>query len=109
VDAPDCIAVPGWWCVESHQREASLTQINTHRGDRSLRFSLKEWLAERMPDFTGLRTMTQTKMSRLPWLELSIGEGTANAWPDINALRMPADEDSELLLTKAGILVSPGY
>ncbi|MDF2811873.1 MAG: Aspartate aminotransferase [Microvirga sp.] len=68
-----------------------------------------EWLAERMPAFTALRTMTQTKMTQLPWLKLSIGEGTAYAWPDINALGMPGDELSELLLTKAGILVSPGY
>ena len=69
----------------------------------------KEWLAERMPVFTALRSMTQTKMTQLPWLKLSMGEGTAYAWPDISALGMPPDEVSELLLTEAGMLVSPGY
>ena len=69
----------------------------------------KEWLAERMPVFTALRSMTQTKMTQLPWLKLSMGEGTAYAWPDISALGMPPEEVSELLLTEAGMLVSPGY
>ena len=69
----------------------------------------KEWLAARIPEFTHLRRMTQAKLTELPWLRLSMGAGTAYAWPDLSALGMPSDEIAELFLTKAGVLVSPGY
>jgi aspartate/methionine/tyrosine aminotransferase len=69
----------------------------------------KAWLAERLPAFTALRSLTETKLTRLPWLRLSMGGGTAYAWPDLSRLQMPSDQVAELLLTKAGVLVSPGY
>jgi bifunctional pyridoxal-dependent enzyme with beta-cystathionase and maltose regulon repressor activities len=69
----------------------------------------KAWLAERLPAFTALRSLTEAKLTRLPWLRLSMGAGTAYAWPDLSRLQMPSDQVAELLLTKAGVLVSPGY
>ena len=68
-----------------------------------------EWLQELLPEFTALRTMTAKHFGRLPWLEWTPGAGTAYAWPDVSALGMSAYEVAEDLLTKAGVLVSPGY
>ncbi|MDB5541657.1 MAG: Aspartate aminotransferase, partial [Devosia sp.] len=69
----------------------------------------KEWLAARIPEFTALGTLTQTKFAQLPWLRQSAGAGTAYSWPDVSALGMPADEVAAMFLTRAGVLVSPGY
>ena len=69
----------------------------------------QDWLAARIPAFTALRNLTQTKLAQLPWLRISMGAGTAYAWPDTSALGMTSDQISELFLTKAGVLVSPGY
>mgnify|MGYP002713088857 CR=1 FL=1 len=68
-----------------------------------------EWLAARLPEFTALRTLTQQKLSQLPWLRLNMGEGTAYAWADVSALQMPGDQVAQALMRKAGVLISPGY
>jgi aspartate/methionine/tyrosine aminotransferase len=69
----------------------------------------KDWLAARIPEFTALRTLTSDRFAQLPWLRQAPGSGTAYFWPDISALGMPGDEVAEMFLTKAGVLVSPGY
>lgn len=69
----------------------------------------EEWLQGLLPQFTGLRSMTAEHFARLPWLKWTPGAGTAYAWPDVSALGLSAYEVAEALLTKAGVLVSPGY
>lgn len=69
----------------------------------------EQWLAERIPEFTALRSMTAAAFARLPWLSWTPGAGTAYAWVDVSALRMSAFDVSAALLTEAGVLVSPGY
>lgn len=67
------------------------------------------WVAERIVDLTALRAMTERHLRRLPWLKLTLGQGTAYAWPDVGALGMSAYDVAERLLVDAGVLVSPGY
>lgn len=68
-----------------------------------------DWLAARMVDFAALRDMTERKFRALPWLRITMGTGTAYAWPDVSALRQNSYTVAERLLTDAGVLVSPGY
>ena len=68
-----------------------------------------EWLQELLPEFTALRRMTVDRLRRLPWLRLEPQPGTAYVWPDVSALQMSDFEVARALLTKAGVLVSPGY
>jgi aspartate/methionine/tyrosine aminotransferase len=68
-----------------------------------------EWLKNLIPEFTALRSMTVESLKRLPWLHLEKQAGTAYVWPDISALGLPDSYVAEMLLTKAGVLVSPGY
>ena len=93
------VIVSEWWLAPETiiKRMENMQSITALRAPAYARENLlvhwlrddKEWLAERMPVFTALRSMTQTKMTQLPWLKLSMGEGTAYAWPDISALGMP--------------------
>jgi aspartate/methionine/tyrosine aminotransferase len=68
-----------------------------------------DWLKERMQDFASLRTMTIESLKRLTWLKLEPQAGTAYVWPDVSALGVGDYEVAQALLTKAGVLVSPGY
>lgn len=68
-----------------------------------------EWLAPRIKSFTALRATTVESLRRLPWLRLFPQDGTAYLWPDISALELPGTTVSQALLTKASVLVSPGY
>ncbi len=69
----------------------------------------QEWLQQLLPDFTALRRMTVDSLRRLPWLRLEPQPGTAYVWPDVSALQMSDFDVAKALLTRAGVLVSPGY
>jgi aspartate/methionine/tyrosine aminotransferase len=69
----------------------------------------RNWLADRLKEFTALRTLTVESLRRLPWLKLQPQAGTAYAWPDVSALGLAAPVVAEALLCDAGVLVSPGY
>ena len=68
-----------------------------------------EWLAGRLKEFGALRSMTVDKLRQLPWLKLEPQQGTAYVWPDVSALGLPAPMLAEALLSRAAVLVSPGY
>jgi aspartate/methionine/tyrosine aminotransferase len=68
-----------------------------------------DWLAQRLKEFTALRTLTVESLRRLPWLKLQPQAGTAYVWPDVSALSLPGPEIAAALLCEAGVLVSPGY
>ncbi len=68
-----------------------------------------DWLAARLPEFSALRSMTETALRRLPWIDLKMGQGTAYAWPDVSALGLGSHTVAEALLVDVGVLVSPGY
>ncbi|HZP77208.1 MAG TPA: aminotransferase class I/II-fold pyridoxal phosphate-dependent enzyme [Pseudolabrys sp.] len=67
------------------------------------------WLATRLQDFTALRAMTAEHFRQLHWLTWEPQAGTAYAWPDVSALRLPDPVVSHALLRDASVLVSPGY
>lgn len=69
----------------------------------------REWLADRLTEFSALRAITAEQLGKLPWLRWTPGAGTAYAWPDVSALDMSAYDVAKALLTEAGVLVSPGY
>jgi aspartate/methionine/tyrosine aminotransferase len=69
----------------------------------------RDWLAQRLKEFSALRAMTIKKLRRLSWLRLTPQAGTAYAWPDVSALRISAPAVAKALLVEAGVLVSPGY
>lgn len=68
-----------------------------------------DWLAERLPEFAALRTMTIDRLRRLPWLKLEPQAGTAYVWPDVSALKMKDLAIAQALMKEAAVLVSPGY
>ena len=68
-----------------------------------------EWLAQRLKEFTALRTLTVESLRRLPWLKLLLQSGTAYVRPDVSALGLPGPDIAAALLCEAGVLVSPGY
>ena len=68
-----------------------------------------EWLAGRLKEFGALRSTTVDKLRQLPWLKLEPQQGTAYVWPDVSALGLPAPMLAEALLSRAAVLVSPGY
>ena len=65
--------------------------------------------AQRLKEFTALRTLTVESLRRLPWLKLQPQSGTAYVWPDVSALGLPGPDVAAALLCDAGVLVSPGY
>lgn len=67
------------------------------------------WLRQRIEAFRGLREQTLSSLLRLPWLRLQRQRGTAYAWVDVSALRLPGPTVSDALLREASVLVSPGY
>ena len=67
------------------------------------------WLRQRIEAFRGLREQTLSSLLRLPWLRLQRQRGTAYAWVDVSALKLPGSVVSDALLREASVLVSPGY
>jgi aspartate/methionine/tyrosine aminotransferase len=67
------------------------------------------WLASRLVEFKALREMTVKAFARLPWLKMDIQNGTAYAWPDVSALKLPDTLVCGSLMRDAHVLVSPGY
>jgi aspartate/methionine/tyrosine aminotransferase len=49
------------------------------------------------------------RTSRISWLKVEPQAGTAYVWPDVSALGESGPIVAEVLLVKAGVLVSPGY
>jgi aspartate/methionine/tyrosine aminotransferase len=69
----------------------------------------KEWLAGRMTEFRKLRDITQTIVSRIPWIKWAPQDGTAYAWLDVRALNLSDATVARKILEEAAVLVSPGY
>ena len=69
----------------------------------------RQWLAERLEDFSALRQTTNTAFARLPWARVTPQAGTAYIWVDVAALNLPGTTIAQAILTHAGVLVSPGY
>jgi aspartate/methionine/tyrosine aminotransferase len=69
----------------------------------------KQWLAERLPQFSGLRQLTAQHFKSLPWAKWTPQAGTAYAWLNVSALGLADHEVARSLLKDAGALVSPGY
>ena len=67
----------------------------------------QDWLAQRLKEFTALRTLTVESLRRRPKLQPQAG--TAYVWPDVSALGLSGPIIAEALLCEAGVLVSPGY
>jgi aspartate/methionine/tyrosine aminotransferase len=67
------------------------------------------WLAQRIEQFTALRELTTTKLRQVPWLQIYPQQGTAYMWVDVSQLGLPGPVVAEALLTRSGVLVSPGY
>lgn len=67
------------------------------------------WLESRVKDLHDLQKMTLAAFSRLEWVNLVPGGGTAYVFPDVSALGLPDAEVAETLRDEAGILISPGY
>jgi aspartate/methionine/tyrosine aminotransferase len=69
----------------------------------------REWLAGRMTEFRKLRNITQTIVSRTPWIKWAPQDGTAYAWLDVRALNLSDATVARKILEEAAVLVSPGY
>jgi aspartate/methionine/tyrosine aminotransferase len=69
----------------------------------------KEWLAARMKEFRNLRDITQTIVSRTPWIKWAPQDGTAYAWLDVRALQLSDAVVARRIAEDAAVLVSPGY
>lgn len=68
-----------------------------------------QWLKGRLAEFAKLRGITAAAFARLPWLKLQLQGGTAYAWPDVRALKLPDTAVSQALMRDAAMLISPGY
>ena len=69
----------------------------------------KQWLAGRMKEFRELRDITQTIISRTPWIKWTPQDGTAYAWLDVRALNISDAVVAQRIAEAAAVLVSPGY
>jgi aspartate/methionine/tyrosine aminotransferase len=69
----------------------------------------RQWLAERLEAFSALRQTTNAAFARLPWAKVIPQAGTAYVWVDVAALNLPGTAVAQAILTRAGVLVSPGY
>ncbi|MFD1212751.1 aminotransferase class I/II-fold pyridoxal phosphate-dependent enzyme [Arthrobacter sp. GCM10027362] len=68
-----------------------------------------DWIADRVQQLHGLRSLTIKHFSQLPWVGLAPQQGTAYLFPDVSALQLPDRVISEALATRADVLISPGY
>lgn len=67
------------------------------------------WVADRIQQLQGLRSLTIKHFSQLPWVGLDPQQGTAYLFPDVSALGLPDRTIAEALATRADVFISPGY